>query len=97
MSAQSSVEEYYEIVKDQYDIDLNHFKLICTAPFKLLKEVMSKGFLKNIRFQYFGTFEVSKGRVEFYSKNLKKAYEQGYLTKEKYEEKLKMYQDYGIQ
>ena len=66
----TAVEEYYETVKDRYNIPLDHFKIICTSPFKFLRNVISTGVLKNIRFQYFGNFEVCSSRVKFCKKTL---------------------------
>lgn len=92
----TAVEEYYEIVKDRYNIDFNHFKIICHSPFKFLREIISSGILKNVRFQYFGNFEVSSSRVKYCKKTLEENYKNGLISQRRYEERLKVYNNYEI-
>lgn len=96
-TTQTNVEEYFEIVKDKYDIDLEHFKIICTSPFKFLKEIMSSGVLKNIRFQYLGNFEVSSGRVKYSKKSLQENFDKGLISERRYKERMKVLDNYEVQ
>lgn len=90
----TNIQEYYDKVGHKYDIDFEHFKRICNTPFKFIKEVMSSGILKNIRLQYFGTFQVSKSRVFYSKKVLEKNFNEGKISKERYEKKLKVLNSY---
>ena len=94
-SSTSTIEQYYETVREQYpNIDLEHFKLICTAPFKLVKKVMSSGILRNIRLQYLGVFEVSQSRVKYSKRTLTENYENGLISERRYTERLKVLNSY---
>ena len=54
------IEEFYEEVKHIYpDLSINEFRIICNSPFSFAKQIINRGTLRNIRFQYFGVFEVS--------------------------------------
>lgn len=59
------IEEFYDTVKDKYEISLEECKLICRTPFSMLKDIMNKGLLKDVRFQYLGTFTVSQKRLNY--------------------------------
>ena len=91
----TNVEQYWEEVKDQYDISFDEFKEVCKTPFKFVKEIISSGVLKNIRLKYFGVFEVSKSRVTFSKKTLEKNYSRGVISEEKYSKKLKTLNSYA--
>jgi|SRR6187402_3647511 len=93
-SATSNIEQYYEEVKDKYDLDLEHFKIICNSPFVLLKRIMTLGIMKNMRFQYFGNFEVSASRVKYSKIQLIKNYENQLISKHRYEERIKVLNNY---
>jgi len=90
----ANIEEYYKEVKDQYDLDLEHFKFICNTPFRFVKKVMSSGVLSNIRIQYLGTFEVSKSRLSFSKKTTQDNYDNNIISKKKYEDKMKILNSY---
>lgn len=90
----ANIEEYYNEVKDQYDIDLEHFKFICNTPFRFVKKIMSSGVLSNIRIQYLGTFEVSPSRVRFSKKSTQENYDLNLISKVKYESKMKILNSY---
>lgn len=79
------IKEFYnKEIKDKFDISEEECKLICLAPFKMLKSVMSGGTLKDIRLQYFGLFKVNASRVKYSLKNLEKKFEQGLISEERY-------------
>ena len=88
-----NIKEYYEEVKDQYDIDLVHFEKICRAPFLFVKGVMSSGLLMDIRLQYFGVFKVSKSKLKYYKKNLIEKFSRGDISEEKFNKKMKIFND----
>lgn len=90
----SNIEQYYETVKDQYNIDLEHFKIICTAPFKHVKQIMSSGTLRNIRLQFLGVFEVSQSRVKYSKKTLTDNYNNKLISEKRYTERLKVLNSY---
>ena len=94
-SSTSNIEQYYEQVKEQYpDITLEHFKIICTAPFKQVKRVMSSGVLRNIRLQFLGVFEVSQSRVKYSKKTLQANYDNGLISERRYTERIKVLNSY---
>ena len=79
------IEEFYEEVKHIYpDLSINEFRLICNSPFKFTKEVINRGTLRNIRFQYFGVFEVMPSRVKYSLKTLEENYKSKKITEERY-------------
>lgn len=59
------IEEFYETIKDKHNISLEECKLICNSPFKLVKEILNKGYLLPIRLKYFGIFAVSQIRLKY--------------------------------
>ena len=94
-SSASNIEQYYEQVREQYpNIDLEHFKVICTAPFKQVKKVMSSGVLRNIRLQFLGVFEVSQSRVKYSKRSLQANYDNGLISEKRYTERMKVLNSY---
>ena len=94
-SSASNIEQYYELIKERYpDITLEHFKLICTAPFKQIKRVMSSGVLRDIRLQFFGVFEVSGSRVKYSKKTLTENFENNLISEKRYTDRLKVLDSY---
>jgi hypothetical protein len=90
-----NIRGYFEEVKDNYpDVDFEHFKMICLNPFKYVKEVMSSGVLKNIRLQYFGTFEVSSSRVKYSKKSLLESLSRGTVSQERYDKRMQTLNNY---
>lgn len=78
------IEQFYQEEGNKFGITLEECKLVCNAPFKLIKEVMSRGLLKNIRLQYFATFEVSGSRVNYNLKSLEESYSNGTISETRY-------------
>ena len=58
------IEEYYRDIMDKYPhVTLEQLKQICFTPWKFLKQEMESGDLTEVRFKYFGTFQVYPGRA----------------------------------
>ena len=93
-STNSNIEQYFEEVKGTYGISFEHFKRICLTPFNYVKHIMSLGVLKNIRLQYFGTFEVSPSRVKYSKKNLIDSYQRGTISEERFNKRIKVLNNY---
>ena len=90
------IEEFYEEVKHIYpDLSINEFRLICNSPFKFTKEVINRGTLRNIRFQYFGVFEVMPSRVKYSLKTLEENYKSKKITEERYNKRKEILEKYG--
>lgn len=86
----SNVEEYWDMVEDQYDITFEEFKRVCTSPFRFIKDSMASGILRNIRVKYFGVFTVSVRRVKFSRINLEKNYKSKVISEEHYKKRKKV-------
>lgn len=89
------IEEFYKEEGYKYDISIEECKLVCSAPFKIIKEVLSRGLLKNIRLQYFATFEVSSSRVKYNLKSLEESYSNGNISEERYNKRKEILSSYG--
>ena len=89
------IEEFYEEVKHIYpDLSIDEFKIICNSPFKFTKQVINRGILKNIRFQYFGVFEIMSSRVKYSLKTLENNYKTGKITEERYNKRKEILEAY---
>lgn len=94
-SSASNIEQYFEQVKEQYpNITLEHFKLICTAPFKQVKRIMSSGVLRDIRLQFLGVFEVSQSRIKYSKKTLTENFENNLISEKRYLDRLNVLNSY---
>lgn len=93
-SFSNNIEEYWEEVKDQYDIDFEEFKKVCKNVFTFIKETISSGVGKNIRIKYLGVFEVSKSRAKYCKKSLEKNLEKGVISQERYDKRMKILDNY---
>ena len=90
------IEEFYEEVKYIYpDLSIDEFKIICNSPFSFAKQVINRGILKNIRFQYFGVFEVIPSRVKYSLKTLEENFKANKITEERYNKKKEILEKYG--
>lgn len=90
------IEEFYEEVKHIYpDLSIDEFKIICNSPFKFTKEVINRGTLKNIRFQYFGVFEVMPSRVKYSLKTLEENFKTNKITEDRYNKRKEILENYG--
>ncbi len=73
--SQELVEEYYDEIKDKYPgLTFEQLKEIVFAPWRFLKKEMESGELNEVRFKYFGTFQVYQGRAENMLINLKQRF-----------------------
>ena len=69
------IEEYFIKIADQYpSLTLEECKEICNAPWRFLKQEVESGELPEVRFKYFGTFQVYQGRAEMMLYNLKQRF-----------------------
>ena len=86
------IKGYHETIKDKYpDLTLDELTVMCKAPFKFLKQSWKNLLLPTIRFMYFGTFVVYKGRNAFIDRSLDRGLSMGTMTQERIE-KLKQIQ-----
>ena len=90
------IEEFYEENKYIYpDLSISEFRLICNSPFKFTKEVINRGTLRNIRFQYFGVFEVMPSRVKYSLKTLEENFKTNKISEERYNKRKEILERYG--
>lgn len=94
LSSKDLLEEFYKEEGHKFDITLEECSLICSSPFKLTKEVLSRGLLKNIRLQYLGVFEVMAGRVQYSLKSLEKNYSESKISEKRYKERKEVLSNY---
>ena len=73
------IEEYIK-TKNLSEDDKIEYSKICNSIFKMLKDKIDSGDLKNIRLKYFGVFEVNKPMVKYAKKKLIENYNKGYIT-----------------
>jgi len=79
------ITEFHKEKLDVYpDINLDQAKEICNAPWLFLKEEMESGELPEVRFKYFGTFQVYKGRAKNMLDNLKERFRFNKVDKKEY-------------
>lgn len=90
------IEEFYEEVKHIYpNLSIDEFRLICNSPFKFTKQVINRGTLKNIRFQYFGVFEVMPSRVKYSLKTLEENFKNNKISEDRYLKRKAILERYG--
>jgi len=79
------IEEFYLKEKNKFpDLSLEDFKEVCFGPWRFLKAEMENGNLSEVRFKYFGTFQVYEGRVKHLLHNLNIRYSLNKIGKEDY-------------
>lgn len=89
------IEEFYEEVKHIYpDLSIDEFKIICNSPFSFTKQVINRGTLKNVRFQYFGVFEVMPSRVKYSLKTLEENFKANKISEERYNKRKEILEAY---
>lgn len=84
----TTIEEFYELVKEDFHGDFRDLDGIVRGPFRHLKKELTEGTLKPYRFQYFGTFFIPRPRVFYAKKNLTEKYSQGLVSEEKFTKRM---------
>ena len=89
------IEEFYEEVKHIYpDLSIDEFRIICNSPFSFAKQIINRGTLKDIRFQYFGVFEVMPSRVKYSLKTLEENFKSKKITEDRYNKRKEILEVY---
>lgn len=78
------IEFHKKMSADFPDITIEQAKEICSGPWKFLKEEMEKGTTEEIRFKYFGTFQVYPGRAKNLLSKLKDRFRFNKINKDDY-------------
>lgn len=92
MNKEELIEEFYQKINNTYNISIEELNIICSSPFRFLKDKISEGILIDTRFQYFGKFEVNKPMVKYSKKVLEEKYSKGEITEKRYKERLSILQ-----
>lgn len=90
------VDIFYETIKDKYpDLTKEEIKLICTAQFKLVKEVITSGNLEPVRIKSLGSFQVFPSTV----KTMRKKYDivKHRMSEQDYNRIITMINNYELQ
>ena len=88
--------EFYEETKHLYpNLSVNEYRIICNSPFSFVKQVINRGTLRNIRFQYFGVFEVMPSRVKYSLKTLEENFKTKKITEDRYNKRKEILENYG--
>lgn len=89
------IEEFYEETKHLYpNLSVNEYRIICNSPFSFVKQVINRGTLRNIRFQYFGVFEVMPSRVKYSLKTLEENFKTKKITEDRYNKRKEILEAY---
>lgn len=87
--------EFYEETKHLYpNLSVNEYRIICNSPFSFVKQVINRGTLRNIRFQYFGVFEVMPSRVKYSLKTLEENFKTKKITEDRYNKRKEILEAY---
>lgn len=79
------VNEFYNKMLPEFPgISQDQAKDICYGPWKFLKQEMESGELSEVRFKYFGTFQVYPGRAVNLLNNLKERFRFNKVGKEEF-------------
>ena len=90
------IEEFYEETKHLYpNLSISEYRIICNSPFSFAKQIINRGTLKDIRFQYFGVFEVMPSRVKYSLKTLEDNFKKNKITEERYNKRKEILEAYG--
>jgi hypothetical protein len=91
ISSPELIEDFYEKYRDKYpEISLKEMKLITTAPFIMMKEVMMEGNLEDVRIQHMFVIRVSQARVIKHLKSLYQRKKKGNITQKVFDKHNKM-------
>ena len=83
-------EHYKNNVSNYPGISLEQAKEICHGPWEFLKKEMQSGELSEVRFKYFGTFQVYPGRAKNMLISLKERFKMNKVNREWYFKTKKM-------
>lgn len=77
--------EFHKEMESKYPgITIEQAKDICYGPWRFLKSEMENGELSEVRFKYFGTFQVYEGRAINMLENIKERFKFNKIKKEEY-------------
>ena len=89
------IEEFYEETKHLYpSLSISEYRIICNSPFSFAKQIINRGTLRNIRFQYFGVFEVMPSRVKYSLKTLEENFKSKKITEDRYNKRKEILEVY---
>lgn len=84
-TSEELITEFHKKMASQFpDIDFEQAKDICSGPWKFLKEQMENGELEEVRFKYFGTFQVYPNRAKHLLVKLKERFRFNKIDKADY-------------
>lgn len=90
-----TIDTFQEKIKEQYpDITREQLKEICSGPFQMLKNEMTKGSFKAIRFQFFGMFVVYPKNINDILQRMTKNFEKGLIPEDNFNKQKKILTDY---
>lgn len=82
---QDLMSEFYEMIKETYpELSYEQCKKVLFSPWRFLKREMESGELPIIRFQYFGSFRVFKGRANYMRWVNEERFKKGLASEEDY-------------
>jgi hypothetical protein len=85
LSNNELLNEYFIETAYKYpNLTLEQIRDICYGPWKFLKQEMESGELPEIRFKYFGSFQVYRGRAELMLYNLKQRFKSNNIDHKQY-------------
>lgn len=94
-STKENILEFYEEIKQEFDLPLEVIKDICYSPFSLVRETIKNNTLKNVRLPYFGVFNVSEFFVKKKEEINEARYKEGKITDKLYKERKDMYNNFN--
>ncbi len=84
-TSEELVIEFHKLNKDKFpDISVEQAKDISYGPWRFLKQQMESGDLTEVRFKYFGTFQVYPGRAKNMLNSLKERFRFNKIAKPEY-------------
>lgn len=90
MTKEELVEEFKSTLTEDLNISSKELQLVCSSPFRFLKERIMEGTLKDVKFKYLGKFEVNMPMIKYSKKTLEKKFESGEITEERYIKRMKI-------
>ena len=90
MTKEELVDEFKSTLGEDFDIDNTELQLICSSPFRFLKERIMEGTLKDVKFKYLGKFEVNIPMIKYSKKTLEEKFKSGEVTEERYLKRMKI-------